>query len=260
VSTADGNGYSLSELLACAASRLLEDNRAVFVGTGLPMIAAMLAQRTHAPHLLIVFEAGGVGPRVPSLPVSVGDSRTFHQAVLASSMHDVMAACSAGYIDYGFLGGAAIDQYGNLNTTVFGEWERPTVRLPGSGGANDIGSFCWRTIYMMRNQSPRTFMRKLPFVTTPGYLSGPGAREAAGLPAGCGPYRVITQLGVYGFDEETKRMMLLARHPGVTVAEIQANSEFEILVPGEVPETEPPTREECRLLHKIDPTAMVLGR
>jgi glutaconate CoA-transferase subunit B len=260
VSTADGNGYSLSELLACAASRLLEDNRAVFVGTGLPMIAAMLAQRTHAPHLLIVFEAGGVGPRVPSLPVSVGDSRTFHQAVLASSMHDVMAACSAGYIDYGFLGGAAIDQYGNLNTTVFGEWEWPTVRLPGSGGANDIGSFCWRTIYMMRNQSPRTFMRKLPFVTTPGYLSGPGAREAAGLPAGCGPYRVITQLGVYGFDEETKRMMLLARHPGITVAEIQANSEFEILVPGEVPETEPPTREECRLLHKIDPTAMVLGR
>ncbi len=260
MSRTDSSGYSLAELLACAASRLLEDNRAVFVGTGLPMIAAMLAQRTHAPHLLIVFEAGGVGPRVPSLPVSVGDSRTFHQAVLASSMHDVMAACSAGYIDYGFLGGAAIDQYGNLNTTVFGEWEQPTVRLPGSGGANDIGSFCWRTIYMMRNQSPRTFMRKLPFITTPGYLSGPGAREAVGLPAGCGPYRVITQLGVYGFDEETRRMMLLACHPGVTVDEIQANSEFEILVPGKVSETEPPTLEERRLLHKIDPSAMVLGR
>ena len=260
MSTADRTGYSLPELLVCTASRLLEDNRAVFVGTGLPMIAAMLAQRTHAPHLLIVFEAGGVGPRVPSLPVSVGDSRTFHQAVLASSMHDVMAACSAGYIDYGFLGGAAIDQYGNLNTTVFGEWEHPTVRLPGSGGANDIGSFCWRTIYMMRNQSPRTFMRKLPFLTTPGYLSGPGAREAAGLPAGGGPYRVITQLGVYGFDEQTKRMILLARHPGVTADEIRANSEFEILMPGEVPETEPPTPEECLLLQQIDPTAMVLSR
>ena len=260
MSTADRTGYSLPELLVCTASRLLEDNRAVYVGTGLPMIAAMLAQRTHAPHLLIVFEAGGVGPRVPSLPVSVGDSRTFHQAVLASSMHDVMAACSAGYIDYGFLGGAAIDQYGNLNTTVFGDWEHPTVRLPGSGGANDIGSFCWQTIYMMRNQSPRTFMRKLPFLTTPGYLSGPGAREAAGLPAGGGPYRVITQLGVYGFDEQTKRMILLARHPGVTVDEIQANSEFEILMPGEVPETEPPTPEECLLLHQIDPTAMVLSR
>ena len=147
------------------------------------MIAAMLAQRTHAPHLLIVFEAGGVGPRVPSLPVSVGDSRTFHQAVLASSMHDVMAACSAGYIDYGFLGGAAIDQYGNLNTTVFGEWERPTVRLPGSGGANDIGSFCWRTIYMMRNQSPRTFMRKLPFrhhTRIPLWSRGTGSSRPAG--------------------------------------------------------------------------------
>lgn len=260
MSAADRNSYSLSELLTCAASRLLEDNRAVFVGTGLPMIAAMLAQRTHAPHLLIVFEAGGVGPRVPSLPVSVGDSRTFHQAVLASSMHDVMAACSAGYIDYGFLGGAMIDQYGNLNTTVIGEWEHPAVRLPGSGGANDIGSFCWRTIYMMRNQSPRTFVRRLPFLTTPGYLSGPGAREAAGLPAGGGPYCVITQLGVYGFDGQTKRMMLLACHPGVTVDDIEANSEFEILVPGEVPETEPPTLEECRLLHEIDPTAMVLGR
>ncbi len=252
--------FTLTELLACVASRLLEDNRSVFVGTGLPMIAALLAQRTHAPHLLIIFEAGGVGPRVPSLPVSVGDSRTFHQAVLASSMHDVMSACCAGYIDYGFLGGAAVDGYGNLNTTIFGDWQRPKVRLPGSGGANDIGSFCWRTIYLMRNQSTRTFMQKLPFVTTPGYLDGPGARERVGLPAGCGPYRVISQLGVYGFDEDSKRMMLLARHPGVTVDEIQANSEFPILVPADVPESEPPTAEEQRVLHEIDPSGLVLGK
>lgn len=252
--------FTLTELLACVASRLLEDNRSVFVGTGLPMIAALLAQRTHAPRLLIIFEAGGVGPRIPSLPVSVGDARTFHQAVLASSMHDVMSACCAGYIDYGFLGGAAVDGYGNLNTTIFGDWQRPKVRLPGSGGANDIGSFCWRTIYLMRNQSTRTFMQKLPFVTTPGYLDGPGARERAGLPAGCGPYRVISQLGVYGFDEDSKRMMLLARHPGVTVDEIQANSEFPILVPADVPESEPPTAEEQRVLHEIDPSGLVLGK
>ena len=252
--------FTLTELLACVASRLLEDNRSVFVGTGLPMIAALLAQRTHAPHLLIIFEAGGVGPRIPSLPVSVGDARTFHQAVLASSMHDVMSACCAGYIDYGFLGGAAVDGYGNLNTTIFGDWQRPKVRLPGSGGANDIGSFCWRTIYLMRNQSTRTFMQKLPFVTTPGYLDGPGARERVGLPAGCGPYRVISQLGVYGFDEDSKRMMLLARHPGVTVDEIQANSEFSILVPGDVPESAPPTDEEQRVLRQIDPSGLVLGK
>jgi glutaconate CoA-transferase subunit B len=252
--------YTLAELLCCVASRLLEDNRAVFVGTGLPMVATMLAQRLHAPHILMVFEAGGMGPRVPSLPISVGDSRTFHQAVAATSMHDVMSAAQSGYIDYGFLGAAAMDAYGNINTTVIGDWERPKVRLPGSGGANDVGSFCWRTIYIMRQQSTRTFVNQLDFLTTPGWLQGPGSREQAGLPAGCGPYRVITQLGVYGFDEGSKRLTLLARHPGVTIDEIQANSGFEILVSGEVPETEPPTAEERRLLQAVDPTGMVLGR
>jgi glutaconate CoA-transferase subunit B len=259
-SNSETTEYTLTELLTCVASRLLEDNRAVFVGTGLPMIAAMLAQRTHAPHILIIFEAGGVGPRVPVLPISVGDSRTFHKAVAASSMHDVMAAAQAGYIDYGFLGAAAMDAYGNLNTTVIGDWERPQVRLPGSGGANDVGSFCWRTLYIMRNQSQRTFMEKLDFITTPGWLGGPGEREKAGLPAGCGPYRVITQLGVYGFDEETKRLALLSLHPGVTMEEVQANSGFKILIPEQAPVTQPPTAEERRILREIDPAGMVLGR
>jgi len=257
--SANNTTYNLAELLACVASHLLEDNKSIFVGTGLPMIASMLAQRTHAPHLLIIFEAGGVGPIVPVLPISVGDSRTFHKAVMASSMHDVMSACSAGYIDYGFLGGAAVDIYGNLNTTLFGDWERPKVRLPGSGGANDIGSFCWQSIYVMRNQSTRTFVKKLPFVTTPGYLTGPGAREAAGLPAGGGPYRVITQLGVFGFDDATKQMALVALHPGITVEEVQANSEFPILLPEEIVYNAPPTPEEQRILREIDPAGMVVG-
>jgi glutaconate CoA-transferase, subunit B len=252
--------YNLAELLCCVASRLLEDNRSVFVGTGLPMLASMLAQRTSAPKMLIIFEAGGVGPQVPVLPISVGDSRTFHRAVAASSMHDVMSAAQAGYIDYGFLGAAAMDRYGNINTTVIGDWTRPKVRLPGSGGANDIGSFCWRALYIMRSQSKRTFMNKLDFITTPGWLGGPGKREEAGLPAGGGPYRVITQLGVYGFDEETKRLVLLSLHPGVTVDEVQANSEFEILMPPEVAVTGPPTAEELHLLHEIDPTGLVLGK
>ena len=252
--------YSLAELLACVASRVLEDNRAVFVGTGLPMIATMLAQRTHTPHILIIFEAGGVGPQVPALPISVGDSRTFHRAVAASSMHDVMSAGQAGYIDYAFLGAAAMDAFGNLNTTVIGDWEQPRVRLPGSGGANDLGSFCWRTVYMMRNQSRRTFVEKLDFVTTPGWLGRPGEREKAGLPAGSGPYRVITQLGVYGFDEESKRLALLSLYPGITVEEVQANSEFEILIPAKVPVTQPPTVEERRILREVDRTRMVLGK
>lgn len=256
----EATSYNLSELLACVASRLLEDNRAVFVGTGLPMISTMLAQRTHAPNILIIFEAGGIGPQVPVLPISVGDSRTFHRAMAASSMHDVMSAAQAGYIDYAFLGAAAMDMYGNLNTTVIGDWDRPKVRLPGSGGANDLGSLCWRTLYIMRNQSARTFMKKLDFVTTPGWLSGAGAREAAGLPAGCGPYRVITQLGVYGFEPATKRLRLLSLHPGVTVEDVLANSEFEIVIPEEITFTEPPSLEEQRLLRVIDPNGVVLGK
>jgi acyl CoA:acetate/3-ketoacid CoA transferase beta subunit len=194
------------------------------------------------------------------LPISVGDSRTFYKAVAASSMHDVMSAAQAGYIDYGFLGAASIDAYGNLNTTVIGDWENPKVRLPGSGGANDVGSFCWRTIYNLRNQSKRTFVNKLDFITTPGWLDGPGARERAGLPADCGPYRVITQLGVYGFDQTTRRLKLLSIHPGVAIEEVQANSEFEILIPEDVPATQPPTEEERRILREIDPTGMVIGK
>lgn len=251
--------YTLAELICCVAARLLENNRSVFVGTGMPMIAAMLAQRSHAPDLLLIFEAGGVGPHVPQLPISVGDSRTYYQAVSATSMHDVMSAGQAGYVDYGFLGAAMIDAYGNINTTVIGDWAQPKVRLPGSGGANDIGSFCWNTIYIMRNQSTRTFVKQLDFLTTPGYLQGRGSREKAGLPANSGPYRVITQLGVYGYDDNC-RLMLLQLHPGVTVADVQANSEFEIAIPERVTETEPPTPAECRLLGEIDPTGLVLGK
>ena len=252
--------YNLSELLACVASRLLEDNRAVFVGTGLPMISTMLAQRTHAPNILIIFEAGGIGPQVPVLPISVGDSRTFYKAMAASSMHDVMSAAQSGYVDYAFLGAAAMDMYGNLNTTVIGDWEQPKVRLPGSGGANDLGSLCWRTLYIMRNQSARTFMKKLDFLTTPGWLTGDGSREAAGLPAGCGPYRVITQLGVYGFDAQSKRLTLLSLHPGATVEDVQANSDFEILVADELSVTEPPSVAEQKILREIDPNGVVLGK
>lgn len=252
--------FSLAEIISCAAARMLEDNRAVFVGTGLPMIAAMLAQRTHAPNLLLVFEAGGVGPQVPQLPLSVGDSRTFYKAVAATSMHDVMSACQAGYIDYGFLGAAAMDVYGNINTTVIGDWSHPKVRLPGSGGANDIGSFCWRTIYIMRNQSPRTFVDRLDFRTTPGWLDGPGSREKAGLPAGGGPYRVITQLGVYGFDEATCRLMLLSLHPGIGLDEVRQNSSFEIIIPEKISETLPPTAEERQILRAIDPSGLVIER
>lgn len=252
-------GYSPVELMVCAAARMLEDGKAVFVGTGMPMLAAVLAQRLYAPNLLIVFEAGGVGPVIPRVPVSVGESLTFHKAFMATSMDYVMSLAQLGYVDYGFLGAAQIDMYGNINTTVIGDWSNPRVRLPGSGGGNDVGSLCRKTIILMK-QDRRRFVPRLDFVTTPGYLGGPGAREKAGLPAGTGPYRVVTQLGVYGFDERTKRMKLLSLHPGVTVEDVRRNSSFEILVPDRVDVTEPPTEEELRVLRELDPAGIIVGR
>src|SRR5437870_11879462 len=138
------NSYSSKELMICCAARLLEDGRTVAVGTGAPCAAAMLAQRTVAPQLVIFFEAGGVAPQLPTMPISVGDSRTFYRGVMATSMSDVMETCQRGMIDYTFLGGAQIDAYGNLNSTfIGGDHARPKVRLPGSGGANALASLCW---------------------------------------------------------------------------------------------------------------------
>jgi len=252
--------YNPTELMACVASRVLEDNRSVLVGTGLPIIASVLAQRLHAPSLLILFEAGGIGPKIPTIPISVGDSRTFHRGVMAASMDYVMSLAQLGHVDYGFLGAAQIDMYGNLNTTVIGDHASPTVRLPGSGGANDVGSLCNRTIILMRHDT-RRFVEELDFLTTPGYLTGPGAREEAGLPSETGPYRVISQLGVMGFNEESKRMELMSVHPGVTVEDVVENTGFELVIPNEVGTTEPPRAEELRLLREeIDPVGIVIGK
>src|SRR6202166_2184472 len=198
--------YNPMELMICCAARLLENGCTVAVGTGAPCAAAMLAQRTIAPDVVIFFEAGGVAPQLPTMPISVGDSRTFHRALMATSMADVMETCQRGMMDYTFLGGAQIDPYGNLNSTMIGsDHARPTVRFPGSGGANDLASLCWR-ILVVTNHDKRRFVPKLDFLTSPGYLTGTGAREAAGLPPGTGPFRVITDLCVLDFHTETKRM------------------------------------------------------
>jgi len=251
--------YNPTELMACTASRVLEDGKSVFVGTGLPIIASMLAQRTHAPNLLVVFEAGGIGPKIPAIPISVGDSRTFHKAVMAASMDYVMSCAQLGHIDYGFLGAAQIDAYGNLNTTCIGQHDNPKTRLPGSGGANDLGSLCWQTIVLMR-QDTRKFVEKLDYLTTPGYLSGPGTREKAGLPRNTGTYRVITQLGVMGFDPESKKMLLISTHPGVSVKDVVDNTGFKLIIPEYVPTTEMPSAEELRLLREeLDPNKIVIG-
>src|SRR5437667_3134422 len=220
--------YNAMELMICCAARLLEDGRTVAVGTGAPCAAAMLAQRLWAPNLVIFFEAGGVAPQLPTMPISVGDSRTFYRGLMATSMADVMETCQRGMMDYTFLGGAQIDAYGNLNSTMIGQdYARPKVRLPGSGGANDLASLCWR-ILVVTSHDRRRFVEKLDFLTTPGYLGGPGAREAAGLPAGTGPYRVITDLAVLGYHEKSKRMQVLSLHPGVTLEQVRAATGFEL--------------------------------
>jgi glutaconate CoA-transferase, subunit B len=253
--------YNMREFLAFTGASILEDGKAAFVGTGLPMIAGMLAQKTHAPGLLIIFEAGSIGPILPELPISVGQGLTCHRAVAASSMHDVMSACQAGFIDYGFLGGAQIDLFGNINTTCIGDHALPKTRLPGSGGANDIASFTHKTVLMFGAQSKRTFVNKLDFLTSPGYLDGPGAREKVGLPSGSGPYRVISQLAVYGFDDKTKRMKLISLHPGVTLEEMKDNSSFDILVPEKYGVSPEPSDKHLDLLRReIDPTGMLIGK
>jgi glutaconate CoA-transferase subunit B len=241
--------FNSTELIICTAARLMTDNTTAFIGTGIPMLAASLAQRMHAPNLVTIFEFGGTGAILEELPIAVGGENTFHCALAASGICDVVEAAQRGYIEYGFLGGAQIDPYGNINTTVIGDYEHPKARLPGSGGGNDVGSHCWKTIAIMHHDR-RKFVEKVDFITTPGYLRGPGEREAAGLPPGTGPYRVVSNLGIMGYHPETKRMVLLATQPGISVAQVLDNTAFELFVDENVEENAPPSVDELRILRE----------
>ncbi len=255
------NTYSKNELLICVASRLFEDGTTCFIGTGIPMLAAMLAAKTTAPNLVPVFEFGGMGAIMEELPRAVGEARTWHKGISALGICDIMETAQRGFIDYGFLGGAQIDPYGNLNSTVIGDHDRPKVRLPGSGGGNDVGSLCWVTIAIMQHDR-RRFVPQVDFITTPGYLSGPGARERAGLPQRGGPINVVSTLGLMDYDREpggTCRMRLVATHPGVSVEEVLDNTGFDLLVADEVCVNEPPSAEElCLLREEIDPEGLYI--
>jgi len=252
----ESGDYNGNELLICIASRQMEEGTSAFIGTGIPMLAAALAKRTHAPNLVPMFEFGGCGSPLEHLPLGVGDSRTFYKAFAALGICDLMETAQRGLIDYGFLGGAQLDPFGNLNSTVIGPQQRPKVRLPGSGGANDIGSSCWKTIAIMQHDR-RRFVPRLDFLTTAGYLTGPGAREAAGLPADSGPFRVVTNLALMGYDDETRRMKLLATNPGVTVEQVVDSTGFELVIPDEVGTNDPPTQSQLSLLrNEIDPEGL----
>jgi glutaconate CoA-transferase subunit B len=257
----DTGRYTLMELMVCAAAHLLEDGKTALIGTGAPLAAAMLAQKTHAPNLIILFEAGSMAPILEKLPISVAGSSTQTHALVHSTMDDIMESCQRGMVDYSFLGGAQIDQYGNLNSTMIGDdYAHPKVRLPGSGGANDLASLCWQTVTIIPH-TRRKFVPRVDFLTTPGYLSGPGAREAAGLPANTGPFRVLSTLGVMGFDPRSKRMQVLSLHPGVTRQDVIDNTSFEMLFADEISVTHEPSDAELRILREqVDPLGMVISR
>ena len=174
--------YNLMELMVCVAARQLEDGKTAVIGTGMPLAAAMLAQKTQSPNLIMMFEAGSIAPQLIKLPLSVADSYTMVGGLMHSSMDEIMTACQRGVVDYTFLGGAQIDMYGNLNSTIVGtDIQKPKVRLPGSGGANDLASLCWKTLVITPHDN-RRFVSKLDFLTTPGYLTGPGSRHGSTFP------------------------------------------------------------------------------
>ena len=250
--------YTASELLAVMASRLLEEGQVVFAGVGIPLLAATLAQRLHAPGLTILFEGGTIGAFVEpgQLPPSTNEQRCTRRANMVLSSTDVLLLLQRGYVDIGFMGGAQIDEHGNLNSSFIGDPDNPTTRLPGTGGGNDISSLTQMIVAMKHEK--RRFVEKVDFITSPGFIRGGASRRESGLLAG-GMYRVVTDLAVMGFDETTRRMEVLALHPGVSLAEVQDNTGFELLVARSLATTEPPGERELAVLRQLDPDKLYIA-
>lgn len=251
--------FNTLELMAVCGSRLIKNGEVVFIGTGLPMIAALLAKRTHAPSARIVFEAGFIDSNAKDIALSIADSRLGWRASAAIGLFETLGLMlQGGHVDLGFVGAAQIDEYGNVNTTYIGSFERPSVRLPGSGGGNDIVSSAKRVVIIMTHEK-RKMVKKLDYLTSPGFLDGPAAREKAGLRGG-GPSLVVTNLCQMDFHPVTKRIRLATVHPGVTVEQVLENTGFDLIVPKHVPPTDLPTCEEIELLRAIDPTGIYIPR
>jgi glutaconate CoA-transferase subunit B len=250
--TIDAAACTASELLAVMSARLLRDGQVVFAGVGIPLLAATLAQRLHAPGLTILFEGGTIGAFVEpgKLPPSTNEQRCTRRANMVLGSTDVLLLLQRGYVDIGFMGGAQIDQYGNLNSSFIGDPQHPASRLPGTGGGNDIASLTQMIVAMKHEK--RRFLKTVDFVTSPGFLTGEDSRHHAGLVAG-GMYRVVSDLGILGFDDTSKRMKLLALHPGVTADQVQQNTGFELSVAADLPVTDPPTENELAVLRHLDP-------
>jgi glutaconate CoA-transferase subunit B len=244
-----GTSYTMSEMMIVVSARQLAGERVCFVGVGPPNIACNLARRTVAPGLELVYESGVFGAAPERLPLSIGDPSLVTGSTLVCSQFELFAYyLQRGLIDAGFLAGSQVDRFGNLNTTVIGDYARPKVRLPGSGGACEIAINA-RKVFVMMPQSTRSFVERIDFTTSPGHVTG--ARPTDWL--GAGPTVVVTGLGVYRFGEDGE-MELASMHPGVAVKQVQENTGWDIRVAAEVTETPPPTDEELRLIREeLDP-------
>jgi glutaconate CoA-transferase subunit B len=241
--------FTATEMMIVAAARQLAGERVCFVGVGPPNVACNLARRTVAPDLELVYESGLFGSAPARLPLSIGDPTLVTGSIQVTSMFELFAYyLEAGLIDVGFLGASQIDRHGNINTTVIGEYDRPKVRLPGSGGACEIAINA-KKVFVIMPQSKRSFVERIDFTTSPGHLTG--ARPKGW---GAGPTVVVTGLGVYGFDDRTAEMYLASLHPGATLDEVRANTGWDITVAADLAQTPPPTAEELRLIREeLDP-------
>jgi glutaconate CoA-transferase subunit B len=252
--------HTANEVMAIVAAREIQDGEIVFCGTGISLLAAMAAKRMYAPHAVIVFETGAIDPELREIPLAVADPRVMHGSCVHVGLAETFAMMQNRFLGprvVGILGAAQVDRHGNLNSTCIGEYARPVVRLPGSGGACDVGSFVGRIIVFVRHERKR-FVERLDYLTTPGYLDGPGARKQAGYPNG-GPARVISDKALLRFDVESKHMVLDRYYPGTAPEEIQAHTGFPLDVTQAVP-LEPPTDEELRILRQeVDPQRLILG-
>ncbi|MEP9366342.1 CoA-transferase [Xanthobacter sp. VNH20] len=248
----EAHRYTATEILAILSARQLKDGQVVFAGVGIPLLAATLAQRLRCPGLTILFEGGVVGAFVEpgKLPPSTNDQRCTKRANMVLGSTDVLLLLQRGYVDIGFMGGAQIDQFGNLNSSFIGDPEHPKTRLPGTGGGNDISSLT-NMIVAMKHEK-RRFVEHVDFITSPGFIRGGTSRAESGLPAG-GMFRVITELAVFGFDDAERRMKVLALNPGVTREEVQDNTGFDLVFDAQTAVTEPPTEHELSTLRMLDP-------
>lgn len=249
--------FTADEMMTVAAARALKNGAACFVGIGLPSTAANLARAIHAPELVLIYESGTIGAKPSRLPLSIGDAELAETADTVVSVPEIFNYwLQAGRIDVGFLSAAQVDRYANLNSTVIGPYDHPRVRLPGAGGAPEIAASCREVIIVVR-QSLRTFVDKLDFVTSVGFLGGPGDRQRCGL-TGAGPSMVITDLGVLRPQRESLVLELTHLHPGVTAAQARAATGWDLAVSPELSSTDPPTQEELEVLRRL--TASLGGR